>query len=112
MTSAEKYVTAAYLVFLAVVLVYVVIFATKVSRLDRELAELTALAKGTGGRQPAAKPPVRECGPVEGAAERPVREADQGKGSGETGRFPQLPGGPGATSARQPGNSPEGERLG
>jgi len=97
-TSAEKYVTAAYLVFLAVVLVYVVIFATKVSRLDRELAELTALAKGTGGRQPAAKPPVRE--------------ADQGKGSGETGRFPQLPGGPGATSARQPGNSPEGERLG
>jgi hypothetical protein len=26
------------------------------------------------------------------AAKRPVRDADQGKGSGETGRFPQLPG--------------------
>ncbi len=73
MTSAEKYVTAAYLVFLAVVLAYVVIFATKLSRLDRELAELTALAKGTGGKQPGAS---------------------------------------GATSARQPGSSPEGERLG
>jgi hypothetical protein len=29
--------------------------------------------------------------PLLPAAKRPVREADQGKGSGETGRFPQLP---------------------
>jgi drug/metabolite transporter (DMT)-like permease len=44
-------------------------------------------------REPAAERPVRESGPVEGAGgrrEAPVREADRGKGSGETGRFPQL----------------------
>ena len=40
MTSAEKYVLAAYLVVLAAVLGYVVIFATKVARLEREVAEL------------------------------------------------------------------------
>jgi uncharacterized membrane protein len=43
-------------------------------------------------REPAAERPVRVSGPVEGAwgrREAPVREADRGKGSGETGRFPQ-----------------------
>jgi hypothetical protein len=43
-TSAERYVTAAYLVVLAVVLAYVVIYAFKLSRLERELAELAELA--------------------------------------------------------------------
>ena len=46
MTSAEKYVTAAYLVVLAVVLLYVVIYAFKLSRLDRELTDLAEQARG------------------------------------------------------------------
>jgi hypothetical protein len=44
-TSAEKYATAAYLVVLAIVLLYVVLYAFKLSRLERELAELTELAQ-------------------------------------------------------------------
>jgi hypothetical protein len=44
MTTAEKYVTAAYLVVLAVVLLYVVIYAFKMSRLEKEVAELSELA--------------------------------------------------------------------
>jgi CcmD family protein len=39
-TTAEKYVTAAYVVVFAVVLVYVVIIALKLQRLEREVAEL------------------------------------------------------------------------
>jgi hypothetical protein len=38
------YVAAAYLVFLALVLVYVVIMATKLARFERELTELNELA--------------------------------------------------------------------
>ena len=44
MTTAEKYVTAAYLVVLAVVLLYVAIYAFKMARLEREVAELAELA--------------------------------------------------------------------
>ena len=36
MTTSEKYVTAAYLVVLAVVLLYVVLYSFKLSRLERE----------------------------------------------------------------------------
>ena len=54
MTSAEKFVTAAYLVVLAVVLLYVVIYAFKLARLDRELEELADLARGDAGARPAA----------------------------------------------------------
>jgi CcmD family protein len=39
-TTAEKYVTAAYCVVFAVVLVYVLIMALKVQRLEREVDEL------------------------------------------------------------------------
>lgn len=45
MTSAEKYATAAYLVVLAIVLLYVVLYAFKLSRLERELVELAELAQ-------------------------------------------------------------------
>ena len=45
MTTSEKYVTAAYLVVLAVVLLYVILYAFKLSRLEREVAELTELAQ-------------------------------------------------------------------
>jgi hypothetical protein len=43
-TSAEKYATAAYAVVLAVVLLYIVLYAFKLSRLQREVAELAELA--------------------------------------------------------------------
>jgi CcmD family protein len=45
MTSEEKYVAAAYLVIFAVVLAYVLIIALKLQRLERELSELTELAR-------------------------------------------------------------------
>jgi hypothetical protein len=40
MSSAEKYVTAAYLVVLAVVLGWIAIHAVKLQRLEREVREL------------------------------------------------------------------------
>jgi CcmD family protein len=40
MTTAEKYVTAAYCVIFAVVLVYVAIIALKLQRLEREVDAL------------------------------------------------------------------------
>jgi hypothetical protein len=45
-TTSEKYVTAAYLVLLAVVLLYLVIYAFKLQRLGRELDELAERARG------------------------------------------------------------------
>jgi hypothetical protein len=42
-TTSEKYVTAAYLVFFGVVLVYVLIIAAKLARLQRDVAELARL---------------------------------------------------------------------
>jgi CcmD family protein len=42
-STAEKYVTAAYCVVFAVVLVYVVIIALKLQRLEREVETLAAL---------------------------------------------------------------------
>ena len=43
------YVVAAYLVFLALILIYVVIMATKLARFEREVRELNELADRTGG---------------------------------------------------------------
>jgi CcmD family protein len=45
MTAEEKYVAAAYAVVFLVVLLYVLIMATKLSRLEREVAELVRLAQ-------------------------------------------------------------------
>jgi hypothetical protein len=42
--TAVSYVAGAYLVFFALVLVYVAIMATKLSRIESELSELTDLA--------------------------------------------------------------------
>ena len=55
MTAAEKYVAAAYLVVFLVVLAYVLIIATKLARLEREVAELTELAQARVERQPERK---------------------------------------------------------
>jgi CcmD family protein len=40
MTTAERYVTAAYCAVFAIVLVYVVLIALKLHRLEREVGEL------------------------------------------------------------------------
>ncbi len=45
MSTGEKYLAAAYLVVLAAVLVYVAIIALKLARMERELDELTELAR-------------------------------------------------------------------
>jgi hypothetical protein len=47
--EAGKYVAAAYVVFLALILVYVAIMATKLQRIDRELAELADAAERREG---------------------------------------------------------------
>jgi hypothetical protein len=44
-STAEKYVTGAYLVLLGTLLVYLLIIALKVSRLEEELAELAQAAR-------------------------------------------------------------------
>jgi CcmD family protein len=47
-TSAEKYVAAAYLVVFLTLLLYVVIIASKVARLESALAELVERARARG----------------------------------------------------------------
>jgi hypothetical protein len=75
--EAGKYVAAAYVVFVALILVYVAIMAAKLERIDRELAELAELAE------------VRETGaPVGARDEVPVQAAE-----------------PAAPLAREPGGS-------
>lgn len=49
MTNAEKYVTGAYLVLLGALLVYLVIIALKVGRLEEELADLARAAREKQG---------------------------------------------------------------
>jgi hypothetical protein len=44
-STGEKYLAAAYLVVFAAVLLYLVIISLKVTRLERDLAELTELAR-------------------------------------------------------------------
>ena len=58
MTTAEKYVTAAYLVVLGVVLLYVVIYAFKLARLEREVSRLARLAaeRHVSGEAPKVEP--------------------------------------------------------
>jgi hypothetical protein len=43
--TGGKYVAAAYAVFLAIVLIYVAIMATKVARMEREVTSLSDLAQ-------------------------------------------------------------------
>jgi hypothetical protein len=58
--EAGKYVAAAYLVFLALILIYVALMAAKLARIDRELSELAELAEGN--RRPATDPPGADAG--------------------------------------------------
>lgn len=55
--EAGKYVAAAYVVFVALVLIYVAIMAAKLARIEREaveLAELVERREGDGEREAAA----------------------------------------------------------
>ena len=61
MTTAERYVAAAYLVVFLAVLAYVFIISLKLVRLEREVAELTELARSRGERRRAA-PEVTRVG--------------------------------------------------
>ena len=78
MTTEEKYVAAAYLVVFLAVLAYILIISLKLARLEREVSELTELARARRA-EPAAKPPVRVSGPVEGVwGNREVPPANRG----------------------------------
>ena len=57
--EAGKYVAAAYLVFLALILTYVAIMAAKLARIDRDLAELADAAEKN---HPEADPPGADAG--------------------------------------------------
>ena len=59
--TAGKYVAAAYIVFLALVLIYVAIMATRLSRTERELIELR---RDVEAQQRGAHDPDREREPV------------------------------------------------
>jgi len=48
-STGEKYLAAAYLVVFAAVLVYVVLIAMKLTRIERELSELARLAQERRG---------------------------------------------------------------
>jgi hypothetical protein len=56
-TTAEKYVAAAYAVFLVALLVYVAIISLKLARLEREVEELAILAAARIASEQAGKPP-------------------------------------------------------
>jgi hypothetical protein len=56
--EAGKYVAAAYLVFLALILIYVAIMASKLARIEREVVELAELVEG---RQDDAAPPAQRA---------------------------------------------------
>jgi CcmD family protein len=58
MTTSEKYVTAAYCVVFAVVLLYVVLIAVKLGRLDREVSELERRVEVAGESQERKPTPV------------------------------------------------------
>jgi hypothetical protein len=51
-TASEKYVAAAYLVLFVALLVWVVIIAAKLARLERDVGELTELARRRVEREP------------------------------------------------------------
>jgi CcmD family protein len=58
MTTAEKYLAAAYLVVFATVLAYVLIISLKLVRLEREVEELTELARARRERREAPREPT------------------------------------------------------
>jgi hypothetical protein len=58
--EAGKYIAAAYVVFVALILIYVAIMAAKLARIDRELSELADFAERK--QNPGAGPPGADAG--------------------------------------------------
>jgi len=58
-TTAEKYVTAAYCVVFALVLVYVLIMALKLQRLEREVDDLADRVPAEDDAEEASREPAR-----------------------------------------------------
>jgi CcmD family protein len=58
-STAEKYVTAAYCVVFAVVLVYVLIMAMKLQRLEREVDDIAARVPDDEDAEEAPREPAR-----------------------------------------------------
>jgi hypothetical protein len=57
--EAGKYVAAAYVVFLALILVYVAIMAGRLARIERDLGEINELLEERRRREEAQEPAVR-----------------------------------------------------
>jgi hypothetical protein len=51
--EAGKYVAGAYIVLIAMILVYVAIMAVRLSRIERDLGELLEVSERDGGQPPA-----------------------------------------------------------
>lgn len=85
--EAGKYVAAAYIVFLALILLYVAIMATKLARVERDLAELNQAA---AEREAALEPAVPTLATV-GAPAAPVAGSASGE-DGATGSGPPAAG--------------------
>ena len=83
--EAGKYVAAAYLVFLSLILVYVAIMAAKLARIDRELGDLADLAEGkrVGTRD---EVPVHAAEPAAPLAPEPPQGAEGDRSFGEAER--------------------------
>jgi len=89
--EAGKYVAAAYLVFLALILVYVAIMAAKLQRINRELGDLADLAEGKpvpsrDAEGPAVRTrdeiPVQASRPATAPASHPAGTAAEGEDVG------------------------------
>jgi predicted S18 family serine protease len=88
--EAGKYVAAAYLVFLALILIYVAIMAAKLQRIDRQLGDLADLAESqsAGASDEVAG---RGDGPAARLAPEPAGDVAAGEASG--GGVPEHSGG-------------------
>ena len=78
--EAGKYVAAAYLVFLALILVYVAIMAAKLARIDRDLGDLVRMAERDAGARD--EVPVQVAEPAAPLAPEP---GDTGGGAEDVG---------------------------
>ena len=91
--EAGKYVAAAYVVFVALILAYVAIMAAKLERIESELGELAELAeeRGAGGAPVGARDevPVQELEPAAAPAPEPAGNVAEGEASGG-GVFPDV----------------------
>ena len=92
--EAGKYVAGAYVVFLALILVYVAIMAAKLERIERELGNLAELAEvGEAGGAPVGargEVPVQAVGPAAPPEPEPAGNVAEGEASGGGGVSPDV----------------------